>query len=185
MTETDIPRLTEAWRGERCWLMASTPNRSEADILDDLSGMLRYCRRLRIPPILVTDPRGVLADDDTGERLATALHDAYGEHRASALLIGWKIIPVRRIRWKISAGWGASLWCRGAAFAGHPYRGKITSREALFRWLPGGVILDPCAGFGDLIVPTYRAGRQVVAVTDRSPTLAVSGLGQGMLFDDP
>jgi len=176
-------RLTEAFRGERCWLMASTPNRTEADIIDDLDGMLRYCRRLRLPPVIITDPRGVLADDPDGERLATTLHDAIGEYRTSGLLMPWKAKPVRRIRWKISAGYGTSIWCRGKAFAGHPYKAKITSREALFYWLPSGVLVDPCAGYGDVIVPAYRAGRQVLAVTDRPPTLAVSGLGQGMLFD--
>lgn len=182
-TVTETPRLTEAFRGDRCWLMASTPNRTEADVLDDLDGMIRYCRRLRLVPILVTDPRGVLPDDPEGERLAVALHDRYGEYRASGLLMGWKIKPVRKIRWKISMGWGASLWLRGAAFNGHPYKAKITSREALFYWLPSGVIIDPCAGNGSLIVAAYRAGRQVVGVTDRPPGVAAAGLGQGMLFD--
>jgi len=179
--ETD--RLAEAFRGERCWLMASQGPRTEADIIDDLDGMLRYCRRLQLRPIVVTDPRGVLDDDPDGERLAVTLHDAIGEYRASVLMMPWKAHPVRRIRWKISAGHGASLWIRGAAFADHPYQTKITSREGLFRWLPIGVIVDPCAGHGDLIVPAYRAGRSIVACTDRSPTLAVAGLGQGMLFD--
>jgi len=69
------------------------------------------------------------------------------------------------------------------AFSGHPYKAKITSREALFYWLPDGVILDPCAGDGGLIIPAWRAGRQIIAVTDKSPALAVAGLGQGMLFE--
>jgi hypothetical protein len=180
---TDEIRLREAWRGERCWLMASPRPRTTADVLDDLDGMIRYCKRMRQPPILITDPRGVLDDDPDGQTLTTALHDAYGEHRVSGILMPWKQVPIRKIRWKISVGWGTSLWVRGAAFAGHPYRAKITSREALFNWLPPGIVVDPCAGYGDLIVPAFRAGRLIVAVTDRSPTLAVSGLGQGMLFD--
>jgi hypothetical protein len=179
--ETD--RLAEAFRGERCWLMASQAPRTEADIIDDLDGMLRYCRRLRLPPVIITDPRGVLDDDPDGERLAVTLADAIGEHRTSGLLMPWKAKPVRKIRWKISVGYGTSAWVRGKAFAGHPYKAKITSREALFYWLPAGVLVDPCAGQGDLIIAGYRAGRQVVAVTDRPPAVAVAGLGQGMLFD--
>jgi hypothetical protein len=178
-----VTRLTEAFRGERCWLMASTAPRTEADIIEDLDGMLSYCRRLRVPPVIITDPRGVLDDDPDGERLSVTLHDAIGEHRTSGLMMPWKAKPVRRIRWKISVGWGTSLWCRGKAFSGHPYKAKITSREALFYWLPSGVLVDPCAGPGDLIIAGYRAGRQVVAVTDRPTATAVAGLGQGMLFD--
>jgi adenine-specific DNA methylase len=44
-------------------------------------------------------------------------------------------------------------------------------------------LVDPCAGPGDLIIAGYRAGRQVLAVTDRPTATAVAGLGQGMLFD--
>jgi len=179
--ETD--RLVEAYRVEHCRLMASRGPRTEADVIEDLDGMLAYCRRLKLRPIMVTDPRGVLADDPDGERLAVTLHDAIGEYRASGILMPWKAKPVRRIRWKISLGYGTSLWLRGAAFADHPYRSKITSREDLFRWLPIGVIVDPCAGAGGFIVPAFRAGRSVLAVTDTSPALAVAGLGQGMLFD--
>ena len=179
--ETD--RLAEAYRGERCWLMASQGPRTEADIIDDLDGMLRYCRRLQLRPIVVTDPRGVLDDDPDGERLAVTLHDAIGEYRASGILMPWKAKPVRRIRWKISLGYGTSLWIRGAAFTDHPYKSKITSREALFRWLPIGVIVDPCAGRGEFIVPAFRAGRAILAVTDTSPAMAVAGLGQGMQFE--
>jgi len=180
---TDDPRLSEAWRGERCWLMASPPGRSVPDVLDDLDGMLTYCRRLRLTPMVVTDPRGVVADDPDGEALATALHDRMGEARLSGLVMGWNTKPVRKIRWKISMGWGSSLWCRGKAFSGHPYKPKITSREALFYWLPDGVIIDPCAADGQLIIPAWRAGRNIMAVTDKGPALCVAGLGQGMLFD--
>jgi len=176
-------RLHEAFRGERCWLMASPAPRTVEHVLDDLSGMLAYCRRLRLRPTLITDPRGVLDGDDDGETLATALHDYIGESRASGLIMGWNTVPVRKIRWKISMGYGSSLWCRGVAFGGHPYKAKITSREALFYWLPDGVILDPCAGDGGLIIPAWRAGRQIIAVTDKSPALCVAGLGQGMLFE--
>jgi len=184
------PRLREAWRGERCWLMASAASLGEVparrtleEVLGDLDGMLSYCRRMRLPVAVVTDPRGVLADDPDGEVLATAIHDRVGEARVSVLIMGWKSAPIRKIRWKISVGQGSSAWCRGKAFAGHPYRAKITSREALFYWLPDGAILDPCAGDGQLIIPAWRAGRQILAVTDKSPALVVAGLGQGMLFD--
>jgi hypothetical protein len=159
------------------------PERTLDEVLDDLDGMLRYCRRLRLTPLVITDPRGVLVDDPDGETLATALHDRMGEARLCCLIMGWNTRPVRKIRWKISVGYGLSLWCRGKAFSGHPYRAKITSMEALFYWLPDGVVIDPCAGNGSLIVPAWRAGRTIVAVTDREPGLAVSGLGQGMLFE--
>ena len=43
------PRLVEAFRGERCWLHASQP-RELSDVLDDVDGMIRYCRRLGQPP---------------------------------------------------------------------------------------------------------------------------------------
>jgi len=111
------------------------------------------------------------------------LHDRMGEARVSVLIMGWNTVPVRKIRWKISTGYGSSAWCRGKAFTGHPYRPKITSAEALFYWLPDGAVIDPCAGDGKLIVPAWRAGRNILAVTDKGPALAVAGLGQGMLFE--
>lgn len=179
------PRLQEVFRGERCHLMRSGPHpeRTLDQVLADLDGMLTYCRRSRWTPVVITDPRGVLIDDPDGEALATALHDRMGEARLSALVMGWSTKPVRKIRWKISLGYGMSLWCRGKAFSGHPYKAKITSMEALFYWLPDGVVCDPCAGDGKLIIPAWRAGRNILAVTDRDPSLVVAGLGQGMLFE--
>jgi hypothetical protein len=163
--------------------MADRGPRTVDEVLDVLPGMQRYCRRLRLAPILLTDPRGVVAGDEDGQLLATALHDHWGEHRASGLIMGWNTKPHRKIRWKISLGYGTSVWIRGQAFAGHPYRGKIPTREGLARWLPDGVIIDPCVGDGSVIIGAQRAGRNVLGVTDRPAAVVVAGLGQGMLFD--
>lgn len=175
-----------AFRDERVRLLASNVPRDADQVLADLDTMLRYAHGKTL--LIVTDPRGVIPDDPHGLALAAEIMAACGS-RGLCVLHPWVVegkrpVPPSRIRWSVSVGRGLGAWLRGRPFAGYPFPGtKIASWEALFRWLPDGLIADPCAGYGDLIVPAQRAGRAVLAVTDRPGSTVAAKLGQGQLFD--
>jgi hypothetical protein len=178
-------RLRMVFRDDRARLLASSTRRDADQVLADLDTMLRYAHGRTL--IIVTDPRAVLVDDPDGLKLAAEIMTMCGS-RGLGVLHPWVVdgkrpVPPSRVRWSISVGRGLGMWLRGRPFAGHPFPGnKITSWERLFRWLPSGLIADPCAGYGDLIVPAQRAGREILAVTDRPGSQVAAKLGQGELF---